>query len=392
MVELNTKFAFKLTKYKLYLHGMTLEQFLERIRCGEAVAFDDSLHIVNAYYHYRSSAFQNGLVDNAAGQNENSCRFFAFARLNGLNVEQTLQLFGEHYHNVLENPQDSTHPNLRAFIQHGWSGIVFAEEPLRAKASAMFDPTVLNRPIYALRCLGQGFFLLARPELRRFIWMPLLLNLCLYALGLWAIHYYFDIAINYFLPTWLIWLHWFLWPLVAASFIVLMFLSFTLLANLLGSPFYSILADKVAAILGLQQELRHEEPLWQAVQHGMATELSRLRYYGIRVLPMLLLFVIPVVNIAVPLFWLLFNGWFLMLEYTSYPLERYGCDFDEQRCILAKARVASICFGVAVLLGLTVPLLNVLIPPAAVVGAVIYIAGARRSTDLVDSPNLPITP
>ncbi|CAK0751885.1 CysZ protein [Gammaproteobacteria bacterium] len=357
---------------------MTLEQFLEGVRRGDVVTFDESLRVVDEYYHYQAVAFQNGTVNNTAGQNENSCRLFAFARRHGLNAEQTLRLFGEHYRNVLDNPQDSKHPNLRAFIQHGWSGIVFADEPLRAKVCARFDPATLNHLTYVLRCLGQGFALLARPELRHFIWMPLLLNLCLYALGLWATHHYFEVAVAYFLPAWLSWLHWFLWPLVAGVFIILMFFSFTLLVNLLGAPFYGILAEKVAVLLGLPPEPRHEESWWGTVGRGMVTGLARLRYYGVHVLPILLLFVIPVINVVAPLLWLIFNGWFLMLEYTSYPLERYGCSFDEQRRLLAQARIAGIGFGVAVIFGLAVPLLNVLIPPAAVAGAVIYIAGARR--------------
>lgn len=99
------------------------------------------------------------------------------------------------------------------------------------------DPTKLNNPVHAARCLWQGLALLARPELRHFVWMPLLLNLCLYALGLWAIRHYFDAAMAYLLPAWLDWVRWLLWPLVAGSFIALMFFSFTLLANLLGARF-----------------------------------------------------------------------------------------------------------------------------------------------------------
>lgn len=242
-----------------------------------------------------------------------------------------------------------------------------------------FDPSKLNHPLHALRCLIQGFTLLARPELRHFIWMPLLLNLCLYALGLWAIRHYFEAAMAYLLPAWLDWLRWMLWPLVAGSFIALMFFSFTLMANLLGAPFYSVLADKVAALLGLPAETSRGGENWLAgTWQGMAAELARLRYYLIRVPILLLLFVIPGINVLAPLLWLVFNGWFLALEYTAYPLERYGTHFDEQRRLLGQARLAATGFGVLVALGLAIPVLNVLMPPAAVAGAVAYIAGARR--------------
>jgi hypothetical protein len=113
---------------------MALETFLARIRNGEAVAFDDTLRVIAEHYDYQPSAFQNGTVDNAAGQNEGSCRVFAFARLHGLSAEQTLALFGEHYRDTLADPQGTSHANIRAFMRGGWEGIAFAGTPLTAKA------------------------------------------------------------------------------------------------------------------------------------------------------------------------------------------------------------------------------------------------------------------
>ncbi|TAN50296.1 MAG: sulfate transporter CysZ [Methylococcaceae bacterium] len=245
--------------------------------------------------------------------------------------------------------------------------------------NASFDVAKLNNPLYTVRCLGQGLKLLARPELRHFVWIPLLINFVLFALGLWAVRHYFDAVIAYFLPDWLMWLRGFIWPLVATSFVILTLFSFTLLANIVGAPFYGILAEKVAVLLGLPAVPEVQEPWPKAVLRSLQAETARLRYYLVRAAPMLLLFLIPGVNVFASFLWLAFNGWFLALEYTSYPLERYGCGFAEQRQLLGKARIMAAGFGVLVALGLAVPLLNVLMPPAAVAGAVIYIAGARRA-------------
>lgn len=242
-----------------------------------------------------------------------------------------------------------------------------------------FDTAKLNNPFYTARCLGQGLRLLTRPELRHFVWMPLLINFVLFALGLWAVRHYFDAVIAYFLPDWLSWLGGFIWPLVAGSFVMLTLFSFTLLANIIGAPFYGILAEKVALLLGLPATPEVQEPWLHAVWRSLQAEAARLRYYLMRALPILLLFLIPGVNVVASVVWLAFNGWFLALEYTSYPLERYGCGFAEQRRLLGKARIMVSGFGVLVALGLAVPLLNVLMPPAAVAGAVVYIAGARRA-------------
>lgn len=66
-------------------------------------------------------------------QNQGSARVFAFAQLNNLNKEETLQLFAEHYQSVLNNQEGTDHQNIRQFMKHGWEGIVFEGEALVAK-------------------------------------------------------------------------------------------------------------------------------------------------------------------------------------------------------------------------------------------------------------------
>jgi CysZ protein len=55
-------------------------------------------------------------------------------------------------------------------------------------------------------------------------------------------------------------------------------------------------------------------------------------------------------------------------------LEARGILFSEQRDMIGKRRVETLAFGGAVMLGLAIPVLNVLIPPAAVIGATLYFA------------------
>jgi len=113
---------------------MTLDEFLLRVKHGESVSFQDSMHIIDQHYRYLPTAFSNGLTEalqNQAGQNEGSCKIFAFARLNKLDKDQTLALFGDYYLvDVLGNPQGSDHLNIRTFMRDGWAGIVFAGDAL----------------------------------------------------------------------------------------------------------------------------------------------------------------------------------------------------------------------------------------------------------------------
>ena len=118
---------------------MPLNTFINNVKNNQKVSFDDSIKIITEFYDYTPTSFTNGLGDNrannAAGTNEGSCKLFAFAQLNQLDQQQTLNLFGDFYHqDVLMDPEGSSHQNIRNFMQYGWEGIQFsAENALRLK-------------------------------------------------------------------------------------------------------------------------------------------------------------------------------------------------------------------------------------------------------------------
>lgn len=113
---------------------MDLQQFTQQLNTPDNIDFEETMAVIEAHYDYTPARFNNGELINEAGTNEGSCKIFAFAKLNNFSEQQTLNCFGRFYHkDVLENPQGSDHGNIRNFIQQGWSGISFAQEPLKAK-------------------------------------------------------------------------------------------------------------------------------------------------------------------------------------------------------------------------------------------------------------------
>ncbi|MEW6563280.1 MAG: HopJ type III effector protein [Pseudomonadota bacterium] len=103
-------------------------------RAPETLEFNDVIGLIDALYDFTPTAFRNGETMNEAGQNNGSCRLFAFAKLQGLSEAQTLHCFGAYYReHVLPHPEGTDHQNIRNFMQTGWAGIAFAGEPLRAK-------------------------------------------------------------------------------------------------------------------------------------------------------------------------------------------------------------------------------------------------------------------
>lgn len=100
---------------------------------SEQLSFAETLAVIDAHYDFTPTAFSNGELENAAGENNGSCKIFAFGQLHQLSAQQTVAGFGEHYRGVLADPTGQGHQNIRNFIKHGWSGIHYQGQPLARK-------------------------------------------------------------------------------------------------------------------------------------------------------------------------------------------------------------------------------------------------------------------
>jgi hypothetical protein len=114
---------------------MELSNFLRRLADHpEAIAFNDTIALIDALYDFTPTVFSNGTQLNEAGQNNGSCKLFSFAKLHQLSQQQTLHCFGDYYRkDVLGNPDGSDHQNIRNFIKTGWDEIQFDGVALTAK-------------------------------------------------------------------------------------------------------------------------------------------------------------------------------------------------------------------------------------------------------------------
>jgi hypothetical protein len=101
---------------------------------GEQFTFAETLVFIAEHYQYQPSAFTNGNVESAAGQNEGSCKTLGLALLEGLSLEETLQCFGEHYRSVLATPTSNDHSNIRALLDTGLAGVRFEQASLQRKS------------------------------------------------------------------------------------------------------------------------------------------------------------------------------------------------------------------------------------------------------------------
>ena len=222
--------------------------------------------------------------------------------------------------------------------------------------------------------LIEGMKLITQPGLRRFVLIPLLVNVLVFSAAIWYGITWFESFLVWMqsrIPAWLQWLDWILWPLFILALLILVFYSFTLVANLLASPFNGLLAEKVE--LHLTGRPLNEGGGWtKALVELVPTlldELRKLAFAALLAIPFLVLFLIPGINLAAPFLWFLYTAWVLALEYSDYPMGNNGLKFSEMRACLRRKRVLGLGFGAATA-GLTmVPVLNFIVMPSAVAGA-----------------------
>ena len=240
-----------------------------------------------------------------------------------------------------------------------------------------------NNPVVAVGYLFKGMKLLASAELRQYILIPVLINVVLYGIALTLGYYYVTDLIDHFIPGWLQWLSWILWPLFFISFFIAGFFTFTVLANLLAAPFYGKLSAKTLAIITGQTSASAEQPLPKV----MFAELKRAGYLASRALPLLVLSIIPGINVIAPFLWALFGAWGMALEYMAYPLENAGVLFTEQKQLVKSVRLGALSFGGVAVMGLIIPVVNIIVAPAAVIGATIYFNEIKKAQDAVVLPD-----
>lgn len=223
--------------------------------------------------------------------------------------------------------------------------------------------------------LVRGIRQIATPGIRRFALIPICINAVAFGLVVAIAARFYSVWMGWLLPAgdawWLLMAKALLWLLFALVIVITLFFTFTVLANLIAAPFNGFLADAVeqrsagAASTGL-----HVTPsIWREVPRAFVNELRKLGYYCVWALPLGLLFVVPLVQLAAPFAWGLFVAWMLALEYGDYPMANHGIGFVEVRQRMRRHTALSLGFGGAVMAAMLIPVLNLIVMPAAVAGA-----------------------
>ena len=225
------------------------------------------------------------------------------------------------------------------------------------------------------RYLFKGFSLIHQKGIRRFAYIPMAINTLLFSFAIWLGFNKFEQWMNNLMPTWLPewllgWIMWIIWPLFAGLLTLIVFFSFSIIANLLAAPFNGVLAEAVESkLLGQRptgmpwKQIIKETPLM------LWNELRKIGYFLLWIIPLFILSWVPIVNFIAPLLWIILSSWMLAIDYHDYPMANHQLKFPQQRALLRKKRSLALGFGLATLGATMIPFINFLVIPAAVAGA-----------------------
>lgn len=217
-----------------------------------------------------------------------------------------------------------------------------------------------------------GFKLIFSPGIKRFVLIPLVINISVFAFGFWFGLSWFDQFLEKMLPAWLAWAEFILWPIFALSYFLIIFYLFALLANIIAAPFNGLLAEKVEQRLRGNTSQQNQSTIKQLLTdlpRTVGSEINKLFYFLLRSIPLLILFLIPGVNVIAPIVWFIFSAWMLSLEYLDYPLANNGIFFKQTRQLAKQKRARCLSFGALVSTFTMIPVLNFIVMPVAVAGA-----------------------
>lgn len=217
----------------------------------------------------------------------------------------------------------------------------------------------------------QGFTLIRTPGIRRFVFVPLMVNLILFSFAFYHLSSYISAAIvslENWLPEGLIWLTYFAEPLLYITALICFSFVFSTVANWIAAPFNGLLSEKIEQHLtGHSIEGGSITDVLKDVPRTLSREWRKLVYYLPRALGFfLVLWIIPVFGQVI---WFAFVAWMMAIQYCDYPFDNHKIGFNEMRNKLAEHKGKSFSFGLTVTLFAMIPIVNLVLMPVAICGA-----------------------
>ncbi len=219
--------------------------------------------------------------------------------------------------------------------------------------------------------LISGFQLIRMKGIRRFVFIPLAVNVLLFSVALYFIFMQLDVymlQVEQWLPESLSWLTSVLWPIALLFFLVMFSFIFSSVANWIAAPFNGLLAEKVEARL-TNTPLSSGSILdvLRDIPRTLSREWCKFKYYLPRAIVFFILYwVLPVIG---QILWFLFLAWMMAVQYKDYAFDNHKVNFSEMKSVLKTKKGLSYSFGITAALFSMIPIINLVIMPVAICGA-----------------------
>lgn len=216
-----------------------------------------------------------------------------------------------------------------------------------------------------------GLRLVSSQGLKRFIVIPIMFNLILFMASFYWIYHFINSYSDYYMnkiPTWLGFLNELILILIIILSFFLFISLFTVLFNIVASPFNGLLAEKV-------QQLFYKSSIPSVsfadmILRSIKRQGQFLLYFIPRLLVILVLFFVPLIQAVYPFLWFLFTGWILSTQYQDLAMDNNLISFKQMRLMTKERSMLSLGFGCGVNILSFIPFLNLLTVPVAVIGGV----------------------
>ncbi|HKL27190.1 MAG TPA: EI24 domain-containing protein [Desulfuromonadales bacterium] len=231
---------------------------------------------------------------------------------------------------------------------------------------------------------SRGFFspfrslslLRRKPRLLTYILIPFLINLAVFTGAVYLGLDFFGGTVVEHIPQGDAWywsiLSWFLWVIAVLLTAVLVFFTFTVVGNLIASPFNDLLSERTEQIL-TGRETDEAFSLRRFFGDAGKTLLMELKKMWVFVLAMLLILplnLLPGFGSALYTMLAIFlTLFFLSIEYLSFIMVRKHQFFNEQRRFIFARKFMMLGFSCGIMVLLAVPFLQFFCIPLAVIGA-----------------------
>jgi len=232
----------------------------------------------------------------------------------------------------------------------------------------------------AFHYLFRGFSMLFQKGIKRYVIIPVLINFIFFVLLIFTGIYFINYLSGH-LPDYLRWLKWIFDIIFVLGGSIMLVYTFTIVTNIIGAPFNSLLSEKVE-IMVAGQKPNEDEGIKAALKdapRAIKRNLRILFYYLPRAILLLILFIIPVINLIASVLWFIFGCWMMSMQYLDYPLDNHKITFKDMYQHLRKHCIASMSFGCAVMIVSMIPIINFFVMPAAVIGGTLMYLDQTRS-------------